>query len=238
MSVTFFNVTEDIIKDIDFEVSSYYFTKEDYDLEMSVLEIESSHFEQSEEDYILYLAMSKDKYTKICNTNELESMTFKKILKIKDSAFFEKIIFEKKEARKDIGDIDKIKYNIIDSKKYNSVLSVRFEHHESLYDVRIILQIIFDKVGIYFNRFITIYEDTFFFGDYKDEESYKLKINLTIEKYFDEAYDIYKKEDITNGVNYKLKGFCNLEQCYTKEQIKHMLFNIVSAIKDDNINMN
>ena len=42
MEITFYNVTDNIIKEIDLEMSSWYFTKEDLELEKRVILIEAS----------------------------------------------------------------------------------------------------------------------------------------------------------------------------------------------------
>ena len=254
MEITFYNVTDNIIKEIDLEMSSWYFTKEDLELEKRVILIEASNYDHNKVELDIQNLFVTNKYQSVCDIKELQDMTFEKLLEIKNKSTFEKVIFNKREAlniNQEEDNVDKditiknlvnknyiLKNNFIILDKKTLILdgvefiSFNIKHDVSLYDLSILLAWFFDSSNYFYSRLLTLYENTLVFK--------KLELELfknNFESILNDKYDeIYSKafsdgSNVSNSVNYKLKNFINIDDVYTKEQIKNMLVGMVKSLE-------
>ena len=238
MEITFYNVTDSIIKVIDLEMSSWYFTKEDFELEKRVILIEASNYNKDKVELDINNLFMTNRYRSVCDAGELEDIDFVKLIKIKDESIFEKVIFNSREVsntdqnRKAIKESTKSNFVVLSKKENKEFVSFNIEHDTSLYDLAILLAWFFDYYNYFYSRLLTIYENTLVF---KKSELEFFKNNF--ENILNDKYNyMYSKTfpsqgGSSNSVNYKLKNFINIDDVYKKEQIKNMLIALVNALK-------
>lgn len=229
---TFYNVTENLKKEIESEFNTYYFTEDDFNLEKRVILIECEHYEIEKvkiESDLLF-----EKYENTCDIDALKKIEYKDLLNLKHDYIFEKIEFS--DSRK----IDNFDFkdtlegiNRMSEKFINENSSFRFDMNPLLFELSdilhkcIYLSELRDKVSV--SRIFTSEENTVILYGLGNKVECKIILDC-VESNFQEAYKLFSNKKAENSVAYEIFNHANLNEELNKDEILVALKKFVSEI--------
>lgn len=228
--ITFYNVTDSLIGEIDEAFKTFFFTEQDFDSEKRVILIECDNYDYDKVKTEMSLLAYE--YDNLCDRETFEKLTFEDMLNIKESFVFEKMIFA--DNTKDIKDINFDKVEKIAEKNNNNLTSFSFKKNPLVYELAELLYKCFYvsnfEDGISFNRVFTLKESTIILSGILDRSTLANVLNGCVEKNFDSAYGLFMEEVSPNGVSYELLGNLNIKNLFSKEELKGLLENFIKEI--------
>ncbi len=229
METGFYNVNKDDMQEIRNIFNSFYFTENDFDLEKRVILIECENYNYENVDTEKELI--NEKYESLCDKNLLKRMSYQDVLNFKKNFIFTEYVYEDEifEKSSEVKNLEILK---IAQKKYKNNLSFSFKENKYLFELVDILHKCLFLSGLKFgiNRVFTLKENTIIFyncGNIFDLEKNLLKSFLDN---FDNAFDLFIKENKANGVQFTLKDFANIKNFLSKQEIESMIKKLIKEI--------
>lgn len=232
MELTFFNINNDLLLEIRKAFKSFYFTKEDFELEKRAILIEDINTDKSMFD------LHSNSYANIqyppFDTEYFQSETFENLIDFKAHSNFKEIIFyDKKTLSEDfVFKPFQIKQKIFRTINNKDIVIFVFEKDFRLRDIFIYISYIFCKYDLYIQRHNNIYENSLAF-DFEELNSYKNHYQQLILDNIDFALSEFEMIfEGQNSVDWELFDFYNLYN-FNKEQKQQWVIDFFDIIYKD-----